>query len=95
MSALPLFQSVVPLERQHPIYRRLLENAYEAERLVLLNWSDGFVDRDGKFCHEFQISFESCFWELYIHACLKKLGAVYSSNTEQLFHHVEQPFQHK
>jgi hypothetical protein len=75
MSALPLFQSVVPLERQHPIYRRLLENAYEAERLVLLNWSDGFVDRDGKFCHEFQISFESCFWELYIHTCLKKLGA--------------------
>lgn len=31
---------------------------YAAEWAVLLAWSEGFRDRDGKFCHEFQVSFD-------------------------------------
>lgn len=75
MKPLPLFDNVADAEQQHPIYRMIRDGDYEAERSVLLAWSDGFKDRDGKFCHEFQVSFESCLWELYLHAYLKEIGA--------------------
>lgn len=48
---------------------------YAPERAVLTNWSRGFKDRDGKFCYEFQTSFEPCLWELYLHAYLREIGA--------------------
>lgn len=76
MKALPLFEDVASPERQHPIYRMLRDGDYAAERAVLLAWSEGFQDRDGKFCHEFQVSFEPCLWELYLYAYMKELGAV-------------------
>lgn len=75
MEPLPLFYDVAEPERQHPIYRMIRDGDYEAERSVLLAWSEGFEDRDGKFCHEFQLSFEPCLWELYLHACLKEINA--------------------
>lgn len=31
----------------------------------------GFEDRDGKFVKEFQTTFNSSFWELYLFACLR------------------------
>jgi hypothetical protein len=40
----------------------------------LAKWSQGFVDRDGKFVREFQTTFNSSFWELYLHAGFKELG---------------------
>ena len=76
MIPLPLFNDVAQAERQHPIYRMIRDGDYEAERSVLLAWSEGFEDRDGKFCHEFQVSFEPCLWELYLHAYLKEIGAL-------------------
>jgi hypothetical protein len=75
MKPLPLFIDVSEPERQHPIYRMIRDGDYEAERSVLLAWSKGFEDRDGKFCHEFQVSFEPCLWELYLHAYLKEINA--------------------
>ncbi|KWS19817.1 hypothetical protein AL064_20815 [Pseudomonas syringae pv. syringae] len=39
---------------------------------VLNDWAQGFIDRDGKFVTEFQMTFNSSFWELYLHAVLKK-----------------------
>lgn len=39
---------------------------------VLNDWAQGFIDRDGKFVTEFQMTFNSSFWELYLHAMLKK-----------------------
>ncbi len=75
MKPLPLFDDVSEAERQHPIYRMIRDGDYEAERSVLLAWSEGFEDRDGKFCHEFQVSFEPCLWELYLHAYLKEIYA--------------------
>lgn len=76
MNSLPLFEDVADPERQHPIYRRIRDGDYAAERAVLLAWSEGFRDRDGKFCHEFQVSFEPCLWELYLYAYMKELGAI-------------------
>ncbi|MBF5037952.1 glycosaminoglycan attachment site [Methylophilus sp. 13] len=75
MATLPLFKTVAEAYKLHPIYKKLLGESFEPERALLLEWSEGMVDRDGKFCHEFQLSFESSMWELYLHACLKKLGA--------------------
>lgn len=38
------------------------------------SWAKGFQDRDGKFVQELQLTFESSFWELYLHAALCELG---------------------
>ncbi len=69
-----LFTPVVPAERQHPIFRMLLDPSNAPERAVLESWAVDFADRDGKFITEFQTTFESSFWELYLHATLKSLG---------------------
>jgi len=45
---------------------------YEADRAVVRDWAEGFQDRDGKFVEEFQTTFNSCFWELYLFAILKR-----------------------
>lgn len=75
MQLLPLFDDVSDTAAQHPIYQMIRDGDYEAERSVLLDWSSGFEDRDRKFCHEFQTSFEPCLWELYLHAYLREIGA--------------------
>lgn len=66
-----LFKPQVPGARQHPIFKMMLADQYRPERAVLQQWAEGFVDRDGKFVQEFQLSFESSLWELYLHAALK------------------------
>ena len=71
-----LFDPVEKEDKQHPIFKLLLEDKYEPERLVLLDWSNGFEDRDGKFIKEFQSTFESSLWELYLNAMLNELGAI-------------------
>jgi hypothetical protein len=48
----------------------LISDQYAAERAVLENWAVGMIDRDNKFVHEFQTTFDSCFWELYLNAAL-------------------------
>lgn len=74
MSSLNLFDDVVPLEKQHPIYIMMKKECYEPEREVINQWAKGFLDRDNKFTKEFQTSFEPCLWELYLFAYLKELG---------------------
>lgn len=44
------------------------------EREIINEWSRGFSDRDGKFSKEFQTTFHSSIWELYLFAVLKELG---------------------
>jgi hypothetical protein len=68
-----LFTPLVPEADLHPNFRRLLDKHSEADRQVLKQWSDGFFDRDGKFIREFQTTFNSGFWELYIFACCKEM----------------------
>ncbi|WP_215842702.1 hypothetical protein HHS34_009990 [Acidithiobacillus montserratensis] len=41
---------------------------------MLEAWAQSFVDRDGKFVQEFQTTFESSFWELYINAAMAEWG---------------------
>lgn len=67
-----LFTPVVPLDRQHPVFQMLMHPPHAPERAVIAKWAEGFQDRDGKFVQEFQMTFESGIWELYLHAALKE-----------------------
>ena len=69
-----LFTPVVPPERYHPNFAKLVGNRNRYDEAVLSKWTDGFIDRDGKFVEEFQTTFNSCFWEVYLHAILKEAG---------------------
>lgn len=70
-----LFAPQVDETRFHRVFSMILEDQYAAERVVLEDWAQGFIDRDGKFVKEFQTTFESGLWELYLHACLRRIGA--------------------
>jgi len=69
-----LFRLQVSEEKIHPVFSMLLTPDNVPERDVLTAWASGMPDRDGKFVREFQTTFESSVWELYLHACLKELG---------------------
>jgi hypothetical protein len=71
-----LFTPVVPSDKWHPYFTRLVHESEESIKAVLSDWAKGFKDRDGKFVHEFQTTFNSCFWELYINAVLRSRGMV-------------------
>lgn len=74
MPKIDLFTPRVESIRFHPIFAMLLQDQYGPERAVLEAWAEGFRDRDGKFVQEFQTTFESSLWELYLNACLRALG---------------------
>src|SRR4051812_47609499 len=71
---LDLFTPCVPLAQQSPNFTRVATERDDAVRNVILDWAEGFSERDGKFVDEFQRSFNSSFWELYLFAVLKSLG---------------------
>ena len=68
---LDLFTPIVESEKQHYIFKILSNETMYAERNVILDWADGFVDRDNKFVKEFQTTFESSLMELYLNKILK------------------------
>lgn len=69
-----IFTPKVPEKKYHPHFKNALLSHCAPQRSVLNQWADGFVDRDHKFITQFQTSFNSCFWELYLHACIKSFG---------------------
>lgn len=69
-----LFEPIVDETRQHPNFRSFLRAGNSFGMAVLNDWANGFADRDGKFVEEFQITFNSSFWELYLFAVLKDYG---------------------
>lgn len=71
-----LFEDIAAPEKLHSNYQALKKTEREEFQRVILDWANGFQDRDGKdkFRHEFQTTFNSSFWELYLYAVFKKLG---------------------
>ncbi|MDV7475319.1 hypothetical protein R5C08_09405 [Acinetobacter baumannii] len=65
-----LFIPIVEEDKQHMIFKMLLNEDLYSERNVILDWANGFIDRDNKFIKEFQTTFESSFWELYLNKIL-------------------------
>lgn len=72
--SMDLFTPVVDKHAQHPNFRSITHAANGFDCDVLMDWAHGFADRDGKFVKEFQTTFNSSFWELYIFAVLKNRG---------------------
>jgi hypothetical protein len=71
---LDLFSPVVDASRFHPHFKSVLIATRKAERDLITAWAEGFVDRDGKLVEEFQTTFNSSFWEIYLHAAFKEYG---------------------
>jgi hypothetical protein len=69
-----LFTPTVAADRLHQNFVRTLDDSAAGVRDVLTGWAEGFKDRDGKFVREFQTTYNSSFWELYLFAVLKELG---------------------
>jgi hypothetical protein len=69
-----LFKPIVPPERQHPNFRQALLRLGGGELDVIRGWAEGFEDRDGKLVKEFQTTFNSTFWEVYLHALFREYG---------------------
>lgn len=67
-----LFNLHVSEDRLHKNFKNLL--ADKDLMGVLERWAIGFQDRDNKFVKEFQTTFNSSFWELYLYACFRNLG---------------------
>ncbi len=68
-----LFTPVISESVRHPNFRNIHKQANGFNCDVLNGWASGFRDRDGKFVKEFQTTFDSSFWELYLFAALKHL----------------------
>jgi hypothetical protein len=69
-----LWKPVVARDRLHAHYLALDIEQRAAERRLIQTWADGLPDRDGKFVQEFQTTFNSSFWELYLHAVFREYG---------------------
>lgn len=69
-----LFTPIVSEKEQHPNFRNISKQANTFNCDVINEWATGFQDRDGKFVKEFQTTFDSSFWELYLFAVLKQYG---------------------
>lgn len=67
-----LFDAVVEKDKMNPNFLTIQKDLYI--RNVLNDWCDGFIDRDGKFVKEFQITFNSSFWEIYCYAVFKEMA---------------------
>ncbi len=69
-----LFTPSVEKDQMNPNFVSVLDPRREPERRLFQAWADGFVDRDNKLVNEFQTTFNSSFWEIYLHALFKSYG---------------------
>lgn len=73
---LDLFKTLDDLSEQdlHPKFKYLRDTIICGEKGILIDWTDGFIDRDNKIIKEFQTTFHSSFWEFYLFKVFKDLG---------------------
>lgn len=71
-----LFKITMPETKLHPHFKAIIHESKKPIRKVLNNWAKGFIDRDKKFNKEFQKTFNSSFWELYLFKCFKELNYI-------------------
>ncbi len=64
----------------HPKFNDLNNQfGYRGAKEIISGWGQDFHDKDNKAKTEFQTTFHSTFWELYLHAVFKELGFVTSA----------------
>jgi hypothetical protein len=73
-----LFQTRIPEKRLHRAFKQILDDPKSAPvQDVILSWATGLLERRGeqqKFINEFQTTFNSTFWELYLNKAFSELG---------------------
>ncbi|MGL1294667.1 YecA family protein [Vibrio parahaemolyticus] len=72
-----LFDVQLPLEdgKYHNKFSMLCtEPTYRIEKDIISDWAKNFQDKDGKFVNEFQTTFHSSFWELYLNKAFHEMG---------------------
>ncbi|MDH4567936.1 hypothetical protein E8E95_14730 [Pseudomonas sp. BN414] len=73
-----LFDLVVEDADLHPLFRRVVqEENYKAAMAVINEWSLGLLDRRSeaaKFIKEFQTTFNSSLWEIYLNKAFREFG---------------------
>ncbi|WP_339099600.1 hypothetical protein IGL98_001379 [Enterococcus sp. DIV0840] len=70
-----LFKDLKIKNDLHPKFVMLKENdEFIFHRKILNTWFEGFEDRDGKIVKEFQTTFHSSFWEIFLYKIFKDLG---------------------
>ena len=78
MGTMDLFTPRVKDEQLHPYFKSLItESRYQDVLNTIQNWTIGLSGRKketDKFIKEFQISFNSSFWELYLNKAFQDLG---------------------
>lgn len=63
------------VERLHSKFNALNDRyEYAGAKEVISSWGRDFFDRDNKAKKEFQTTFHSTFWELYLHSALKEMN---------------------
>lgn len=72
-----LFTLLVDEEKLHPNFKSVIKDTpagyisigmnREKERRTLQSWAQRFPDRDNKFVKEFQTTFNTSFWEIYLY----------------------------
>lgn len=67
------FNPVIDPKEYHPNFERLLPEKYINARKLFNEWASGFSDRDGKLVKEFQSTFNSTFWEVYLYSAFKEM----------------------
>lgn len=76
-----LFLPIVNESEMHPHFKKVYNNpVFKCQRDVLSSWATDFVDRDNKFVREFQTTFNSSFWELYLFQLFKQFGCSIDMN---------------
>lgn len=62
-------------DKLHQKFLYLKDNpSFIYQKKQLEEWFEGFEDRDNKIVKEFQTTFHSTFWEIYLHAVFNEMG---------------------
>ena len=72
------FKTNLPQDKLHKSFKQIVTDpAYAPVRDVINSWGKGLLERSGeqtKFVNEFQTTFNSAFWELYLNKLIIELG---------------------
>jgi len=73
-----LFTPLVAKKRFHPLFKKIIEDeTYKPTISIINGWSEGLLGRKkeaNKFIKEFQTTFNSSLWELYLNKSFNDLG---------------------
>ncbi|QHC96311.1 hypothetical protein PspR84_17265 [Pseudomonas sp. R84] len=73
-----LFNTKLPQNKLHASFKEICSDPnYTPVKDVIQSWSKGLLERSGeqvKFINEFQTTFNSSFWELYLNKMIMELG---------------------